>query len=221
MKPNIPGFLPISKAVAQLEAGMFGNLPRTEAVVWIKSMLPDVSVGSGPQRETAAAAIYTAALAGKLAIFALPASPVDEPAIVVNSELDPFQIPTCLLKKFIRSHGGLPDHVLRLPVQMFKESGLSPNQFRLLSTALLVIDASEFDAWYQKQCARAGGLLKTACPVKDQRRSRSVDPQRTLSNGELGYALSSHRTNGQPVKASPRFIDCLRAPRKRLQLVMR
>jgi hypothetical protein len=111
-------FCLISEAVARLEAGMFGGLRRSEAVVAAKTSYPGASIGWGPQKEDAAKRIYKAVMQGELSVLVLPDSTDDEALGA------PLQVPPDVLGKMMRTRGGLPDRIIR-PMRTFANTTVS------------------------------------------------------------------------------------------------
>jgi hypothetical protein len=136
-------WLPISEAVARLEAGMYGRFNRTEPVDNIKKYEPRLSVGWGPQKEHAAKLIDQAIMKGDLSVYVLSRSAED------NAHRAPLQVPLGVLGRMIRTHGGLPDHAIA-PMRRFAKDAVTPELLAALSKSALHLRRDEFDAWYEK-----------------------------------------------------------------------
>jgi hypothetical protein len=148
MTAAAPAFLLISVAVARLEAGMFGgNIKRPDPVEAIKKLDPRISVGFGPHRQKAASAIYQAMMAGSLAVHVLGHPDAD-------GGRRPLHVPVDVLGLLIKSHGGLSDRPIRLPVSLLREKTVTPELFRALSNSELFMSEVEFESWYQQQKRR-------------------------------------------------------------------
>lgn len=137
-------FLLISEAVARLVMGMFGGgIKRPELVAKAKQGEPRTSFTFGPHREAAAEAIDQAINSGDLSVHVFP----------VGEDFS-LKVPLGVLGKLIRSRGGLPDHVARLPVQLLADGSAAPNLFTALSKSALYLRRDEFEAWYKRRRSR-------------------------------------------------------------------
>jgi hypothetical protein len=140
-----PEFLLISEAMACLEAGMHGNLNQTEAVKEAKKHYPRASIGSGPQKEDAAKIIDNALMKDELSVFVLPDSTEGE---VRGASL---HVPPDVLRKMIRTRGGLPDRVIQ-SMRVFAKNPIQPELRAALSVlkSKLYVPRKEFEAWYEE-----------------------------------------------------------------------
>lgn len=132
-------FILISEAVERLRRGMYGNFNRSEAVKEAKKHYPTASIGFGPQKEDAAKRIDNAIQKGEL------------PVLVLSDAEDgaPLRVPRNLLRRMIRTRGGLPDHVIR-PEGFLSNNAVTPELLATLLRSALYLRREGFDAWYQK-----------------------------------------------------------------------
>lgn len=139
-----PEFLVLSEAVGRLEAGMYGGeIRRPQAVEDAKAHDPDASIGWGPHKQTAAAAIDAALNAGKLSLYVFGA---------LDTEMaSPFQVPRAALVRLLRIRGGLPDHAVRPSINLVRDQLLTVELFNALSTSALFVRRNEFYTWYDNQ----------------------------------------------------------------------
>ncbi|MET4841931.1 hypothetical protein [Bradyrhizobium japonicum] len=158
----------ISEAVAHLEAGMYGNFNRAEAVIEARKHFPGASIGFGPQKEHAARIIDRAILKSELSVFVLP------DAIEGEARGAPLQVASDALRKMIRTRGGLPDHA----VQPFVKD---------LSKSALYLRREEFEAWYQKaKKKRNWPSQRSSCKPRMGRPSKQtelLDSIKAIANG--------------------------------------
>jgi hypothetical protein len=139
-------FLPISKAVSRLEAGMFGGaIKRPEPVAGIKDVARRYTLGSGVRRQKAALAIQKAIMAGALGVN------VFAPATGTDGTVRPLLVPIDVLKRLPKVRGSLPDHLVRHPFNLLRNCPIAADLFAALSASPLYINRSEFIAWYQKE----------------------------------------------------------------------
>jgi hypothetical protein len=141
-------FLLISEAVARLEAGMFGGaVKRPEPVEAFKRIDPRFSGGWGLHKEKAASAIHAAIIAGDLTVLVFSLS-------IDNRASRPLQVPLDVLNRLLRDHGGLPDHAIRPPASLLRNTSIDSEVFVALSSSAMFLQASEFQAWYERQKGR-------------------------------------------------------------------
>jgi hypothetical protein len=141
-------FLLISEAVARLEAGMFGGaIKRPEPVEAIKKIHPQLSVGLGLHKEKAASAIHAAILKGSLGVHVYTRPTAEGVSHTLHLPID-------VLTRLLKVRGGLPDHAIRPPVSLFRDTCVTPELFAALSSSALYMHRSEFKAWYEKQKSR-------------------------------------------------------------------
>jgi hypothetical protein len=141
-------FLLISEAVTRLEAGMFGGaINRPEPVEAIKKIDPRFSGGLGLRKEKAASAIYAAIIAGDLTVLVFSLSIADRVS-------RPLQVPLDVLNRLLRVHGGLPDHAIRPPANLLRNTSIDSEVFVALSRSAMFLQVSEFQAWYKRQKGR-------------------------------------------------------------------
>ena len=133
----------ISEAVARFEVGMYGNVRRPEAVTEAKKAYPGFSIGFGPQKEHAATLIADAVMNGELSVFVVPDSTES------HAHRTPLQVPLDVLRKMVRTRGGLPDHVVQ-PLRIFAKRLIAPELFKALSKSALYLRRKEFEVWYKK-----------------------------------------------------------------------
>lgn len=127
---------------------MYGNLKQPVSIAKIKEEYerrrqPRPSIGWGPQKEEAAKLIHEAAVQGKLSTFVLPHS--SECA----ARAAPLQVPPDVLRKMIRTRGGLPDHTIE-PMRVFAKEPIAAELLAALSKSALYVRRREFDALYGK-----------------------------------------------------------------------
>jgi hypothetical protein len=138
-------FLLISEAVACLEAGIFGGaIKQPKLLEAIKKDQPRLSVGFGHRTEKAAAAIRGAIVAGDLAVhvFTQP---------IAGRACRPLHVPIDVLKRLHKVRGRLPDHPIRLPFNLLRDSAVASELFAALSTSALHLKRAEYVAWYEKE----------------------------------------------------------------------
>jgi hypothetical protein len=138
-------FMVISEAVACLEAGMFGGaIKRPKLVEAIKKDQPRLSVGFSCHRQTAASAIHDAIVAGDVVVhvFTQP---------IADGARRPLPVPIDILKRLRKVHGGLPDHAIRLQLNLLRDNAVASELFAALSASALHLRRAEFVAWYEKQ----------------------------------------------------------------------
>ena len=137
------GLLRISEAVARLKAGMYGNFNRPEAVKEAKKHYPGASIGLGSQKEHAARIVDNALMKGELSVLVLPASAEGE------VRQAPLQVPPDLLRKMIRTRGGLLDFAVQA-TRIFAKDPITPELRAALSKSALYVRCKEFDSLYKK-----------------------------------------------------------------------
>jgi hypothetical protein len=138
-------YLLISEAVACLEAGMFGGaIKQPKLLEAIKKDQPRLSVGFGDRTEKAAAAIHGAIVAGDLAVhvFTQP---------IAGGACRPLDVPIVVLKRLHKVQGGLPDHPIRLPFNLLRDSAVASELFAALSASALHLRRAEYVTWYEKE----------------------------------------------------------------------
>jgi hypothetical protein len=141
-------FLLISEAVARLEAGMFGGATkRPKPVEAAKKVDPRASIGLGPHKEKAAAAVNAAIVAGDLTVYVFTPTSPDR----VSRSL---QLPLDVLNRLLRVRGGLPDHAIRPPASLLRDTSVTPELFAALSNSAMFLQRGEFKTWYQQQKSR-------------------------------------------------------------------
>jgi hypothetical protein len=141
-------FLLISEAVARLEAGMFGGaIQQPEAVKAAKKFYPQASIGLGLHKEKAASVLNAAIMAGDLTVHVFTLSNTDRVS-------RPLQVPLDVLIRLLRVHGGLPDHAIRPPANLLRNTSIDSEVFVALSSSAMFLQVSEFQAWYQRQKSR-------------------------------------------------------------------
>jgi hypothetical protein len=141
-------FLLISEAVTCLEAGMFGGaIKRPEPVEAAKKIYPGASIGLGHHKEKAASAVNAAIMAGDLTVHVFTLSSTDR----VSRSL---QVPLDVLNRLLRVRGGLPDHAIRPPVKLLRDTSVHSELFVALSNSAMFLPQGEFKAWYERQKSR-------------------------------------------------------------------
>jgi hypothetical protein len=133
----------LSESVAHLEAGMYGNVRRPEAVTEAKKAYPGFSIGFGPRKEHAATLIDNAVMNGELSVFVVPDSTES------HAHRTPLQVPLDVLRKMVRIRGALPDHVVQ-PLRIFAKRQIAPELFKALLKSALYLRREEVEAWYKK-----------------------------------------------------------------------
>jgi hypothetical protein len=137
-------FLVISKAVARLEAGMFGGpITRPEPVKKLKKKQPRLSVGVEDRRKKAAKAILTVVLKGGLSVFVFDRSIADGARPIV--------VPIDVLRLMPKIRDGLPDRPVRPPFNLMRDRMVEPDLFAALSTSSFHSSRLEFDVWYKRE----------------------------------------------------------------------
>lgn len=176
-------FLPLSEAVNRLGAGLWGGLPRPEPVAAIKQDYENLSVGFGPWREKAGRLLRAAAVQGKLAIYIFAIDQVrsneHDVAGDASAEPEPTSVPVPVIRRLILSRGALPDHPIRPSIQTAEGN---ENLFVLLTTGLLVVRASDFDAWYHSERAKGRWPSQTS---KKKKNGRPTSRTEALENAVL------------------------------------
>ena len=134
-------YLPFSDAVVRLDAGMWGGFKRADPVTAAKSYKADnkKTIGFGPRRDYAGQRLTKAALNGELRIYVANESEAGE---LFEHTIVPVEI----LKRLITVRETLPDHPIRLSRKIAIENA---KLFALLRTGVLVVDETEFKAWYR------------------------------------------------------------------------
>lgn len=141
-------FLLISEAVGRLEAGMFGGaIKRPEPVEAIKRLDPRFSGGLGLRKEKAASAIHAAIIAGDLTVLVFSLSIADRMS-------RPLRVPLDALNLLLRVNGGLPDHAIRPPASLLRNTSIDSEVFVALSSSAMFLPQGEFKAWYEQQKSR-------------------------------------------------------------------
>lgn len=172
-------FLRISCAVNQLSDGMWGGMPRPGPVAAIKQDQKKLSVGFGPWGEKAGRCLRAAAVRGKLAIYVLAKPQVrsDDHSLTEQSpdEIEPEIVPVPVVKQLIASRGSLPDHAIRPSI---KAADGDEKLFALLTVGLLVVRASDFDGWYQSECAKGRWPSQRSKLKITGRPTKQTDPLR-------------------------------------------
>jgi len=136
-------YLPFSEAVVRLNAGMWGGFKRADPVAAAKrnKINNNTSIGFGPRREHAGQRLTEAALNGELRIYVANKSEGRE---LFEHTIVPVEI----LKRLITVRETLPDHPIRLSRKIAIEND---KLFALLCTGVLVVDETEFKAWYRSR----------------------------------------------------------------------
>jgi hypothetical protein len=139
-------FLPISSAVARLEAGMFGGPTKRSALVAAaqKEVPGRLSRGSGHRRMRAAQVIHAAIMADKLRVYVL-----SRPAVGIAPQA--LQLSIEIIARLIKVRGSLPDHAIRPSMKLLRDGVVSGELFSALFTSSMTFKEAEFEAWYQRQ----------------------------------------------------------------------
>jgi hypothetical protein len=173
------GFLPLSNAINRLADGMWGGLPRPDPVAAIKQDQKKLSLGFGPWGEKAGRCLRAAAVRGKLAIYVLAKPQVrsDDHSLTEQTpeEIEPEIVPVPVVKQLIASRGSLPDHAIRPSI---KAAEGNEKLFALLIVGLLVVRASDFDGWYQSECAKGRWPSQRSKLKINGRPTKQTDPLR-------------------------------------------
>ena len=177
-------YLPLSEAVNRLSEGMWGGLPRPEPVVLIKQSNKKLSVGFGPWREKAGRLLRVAAVKGKLPIYILASNQVrsndHDLTGDASAKPEPTPVPVSAIKRLMLSRGTLPDHPIRPSMQTAEGN---EKLFALLSVGLLVVRASDFDAWYHSERAKGRWPSQRS---KEKKNGRPTKRTEALENAILG-----------------------------------
>jgi hypothetical protein len=124
-----------------------GTIKRPEPVEAIKKIHPRLSVGWGPHKEKAASAIHAAILTGSLGVHVYTRPTAEGVSHTLHLPID-------VLTRLLKVRGGLPDHAIRPPVSLFRDTCVTPELFVALSNSAMFLQVSEFQAWYQRQKGR-------------------------------------------------------------------
>jgi hypothetical protein len=198
-------FLPLSRAIDRLAAGMWGGLPRPDPVAVIKQDRKKLSLGFGPWREEAAQRLRAAAVKGKLAIYVLAKPQVQSKNRKLTErcpvEIEPVVVPVNVVKRLMVSRGGgLPDHPIRPSI---KTAEGNQKLFALLTVGLLVVRASDIDVWYQSERAKGKWPSQKSKEKKDGRPTKQTD---ALRNAVLAL-VHDHKWSGKgPISALHRLL---------------
>jgi hypothetical protein len=139
-------FLLISKAVARLEAGIFGgSIKRPEPVPGVEKMGTRYSVGRGVRRQKVALAIQKAIMSDALGVYVFAS------AIGADASVQPLRVPVDVLERLPKVRGSLPDRPARHPFNLFRNEGIAPDLFAALCTSELHLSRAEFTGWYQRE----------------------------------------------------------------------
>jgi hypothetical protein len=146
------GYIRLSDATNRLADGMWGSLPRPEPVATIKRTQKKLSVGFGPRRETAGQRLRDAAVNGELVVYVVAMPQIRSDRTERSPQkIEPVAVPVSILKRLITSRCGLPDHPIRPSIRTAEGD---EKLFALLTVGLLVVWASDFDAWYGSERAK-------------------------------------------------------------------
>jgi hypothetical protein len=63
----------------------------------------------------------------------------------------PLNVPIVVLKRLHKVRGGLPDHPIRLPLNLMRDSAVAAELFAALSASALHLRRADYVAWYEKQ----------------------------------------------------------------------
>lgn len=169
-------YLPLSEAVNRLTEGMWGGVPRPEPVVLIKRSYKDLSVGFGPWREEAGRLLRAAAMKGKLAIYVLAKNQTRSDGHELTGDAstkpEPTSVPAPVIKRLILSRRTLPDYPIRPSMET---AGGDENLFALLTIGLLVVRASDFEAWYRSERAKGRWPSQKSKEKKHGRPTRQTE----------------------------------------------
>jgi hypothetical protein len=198
-------FLSLSEAVNRLAEGMWGGLRRPEPVAAIKQDYKKLSVGFGPWREKAGRRLRVAAVKGKLVIYVL-ASPrvrsADHDLTGVSpTKPEPEAVPVPVIKRLILSRGSLPDHSIRPTI---KTAEGDEKLFASLASGQLVVQASDFEDWYQSECTRGRWpSQRSKSKVSEGRPTKQTE---ALRNAVLAL-IRDHKWNGKdPISELQRLL---------------
>jgi hypothetical protein len=205
--PHASEFLRFSQAVDLLTARMFAALPPPRALIefrkkraliefgkhYVNGGRPGIGkgpVGFTPWRAAAAAEITQAGRSGSLTIYMAPDRPVSSDQISAKPEpaanSQPTPIPLEVLTRLMTSHGGFSDHPIR---PTLKTVGGNENLLRLLTSAKLLINATEFKAWCRAEHAKGKWPSQRA-----RKKPRISRPSKQTSS--LRAAIMACVTNG-------------------------
>src|SRR5258706_685192 len=197
-------FLRISCAVNRLSDGMWGGLQRPDPVAAIKQDRKKLSLGFGPWGEKAGRRLRAAAVRGKLAIyvFAKAQGGSEDHKLTDCSpeKIEPVAVPVNVVRQMIASHGGLPAHPIRPSIKIAEGN---EKLFAMLTVGLLVVRASDFDAWYQSERAKGRWPSQRSKLKINGRPTKQTDP---LRNAVLAL-VHDHKWNGKdPISALHRIL---------------
>ena len=194
-----PDLLLISKAVAQLKAGLYGGLPEPKFIADIKKNVAKgeqrPSIGWGAQKEEAVEQIYKAIMQCELSVFVLPDLAEGE------AQRAPLQVPQSVLEKMKLTRGGLPDCAIE-PMRIFARDQIAPELSTALSRSKLYLQRKEFKAWYEK--ARKNGNWPS------QRSSQKKPMGRPSKQIDLRIPISDMVNSGRWSAAQHFVADLIR-----------
>jgi hypothetical protein len=197
-------FLPLSSAINRLADGMWGGLRRPEPVAAIKHDQKKLSLGFGPWREKAGRRLRAAAVRGKLAIYVLAESQARPEANNLTDcsadSTEPSSVPVNVITRLIASRGSLPDHPIRPSIKTAEGDG---KLFTLLTVGLLVVRASDFDAWYQSERAKGNWSSQRS---KEKKNGRSTKQSEVLGNAVLALVRDKKWSGKDPISVLHRLL---------------
>jgi hypothetical protein len=233
MEKRPEDYLRLSDAYSRLADGMWGGLPRAEAVRAIRRRLKiepaygEIYFGYGPWRERAADCLTRAALVGKLTVhvvkdrtFDLNSSSLGNAA--VTHHIDAMVVPVKILRRLAKPRSGLPDHPFRPTHKIVDGDGV---MLDALLKGVLVVREREFAAWYRSE--RAKGKWASQRSKKKRRIGRPSKQTDELRNAVMamgqdgtwnrqqsvtelrGLLAASDRTNLPSADTLTRLVDQL------------
>jgi hypothetical protein len=216
LSDEVNDFLLISKAVARLEAGMFGGgLKRPEPVEAAKRPEPvkaakkpyrkksyrRASIGWSLQRQRAAALVDAAIMSGDLSVQ------VD---LAEDGAHRMLQVPLQTLGRLVRTRGGLPDHAIRPMAILPRDNLVTPELLAALSKSAMYLRGSEFDAWYNRLKSR--GRWASQRPSKAPRIGRPSKQTAELRTSIIARVEEGSWSGAEPVARLVRLLALRGAP---------
>jgi hypothetical protein len=197
-------FLRISCAVNRLSDGMWGSLPRPNPVVAIKQDQKKLSLGFGPWGEQAGRCLRAAAVKGKLAVYVLAKSQARSKDTSLTEcfpeKIEPVAVPLSVVERLIVSRGGLSDRPIRPSI---KTAEGNERLFALLTGGLLVVRASDFDAWYKLERAKGRWPSQRSKLKINGRPTKQSAP---LRNAVLALVHDNKWSGKDPISALHRML---------------
>ena len=131
---------------------MWGGIRRAEPVAKLKREEPRLSVGWGPWRDHAGAALRSAILEGKLSVYVRPTANAEAGGQSGGQISDlTTTVPTSVFKRLVAPRGIPTDHAYR---PTLTSVGNDPILLARLNSGILVLQKTAFDNWYRRELAK-------------------------------------------------------------------